>query len=229
MRQSVRRHARAIAVPPLTEPRIVMRGRVLHDEHCVSCHGAPGVAPEAYALGLTPHTRQSRAHGARMVPRRAVLGRQARHQDDGHAGMGVSSGRRRHLGDRRLSAGSGPRIAAAVSVRGIERYTFGPPRAQPAPTLAATRPGAWKVAIQQYACASCHVIPGIVGARATVGPPLTGIAIRGFIAGILPNTVDNMVRWLQAPQAVYSEGAMPNLGVTERDARDIAAYLSTLK
>ena len=46
---------------------------------------------------------------------------------------------------------------------------------------------------------------------------------------MIPNTRDNMVRWLQAPQSVYPEGAMPNLGVTEGDARDIAAYLDTLK
>ena len=62
-----------------------------------------------------------------------------------------------------------------------------------------------------------------------MGPPLTGIATRGFIAGIVPNNADNMIRWLQAPQAMYPEGAMPNLGVTDRDARDIAAYLDTLK
>src|SRR5262245_44340774 len=54
MRQSVRRHARDIDVPALGDPAIVARGRALHDAHCARCHGAPGVAPEAFALGLVP-------------------------------------------------------------------------------------------------------------------------------------------------------------------------------
>jgi cytochrome c1 len=84
-------------------------------------------------------------------------------------------------------------------------------------------------ALYQYACATCHSIPGIVGANAPVGPPLTQIGTRGFIAGVLPNTPQNMVRWLRHPQAVSPKSAMPDLGVTEHDARDIAAYLSTLR
>ena len=86
-----------------------------------------------------------------------------------------------------------------------------------------------KVAVQQYACVTCHRIPGIVGAHAPVGPTLEGIATRGVIAGMLPNTTENMVRWLRDPQRWHAGNAMPNLGVTERDARDIAAYLDTLK
>jgi cytochrome c1 len=37
-----------------------------------------------------------------------------------------------------------------------------------------------------------------------------------------------MVRWLQAPQKLKPGSAMPDLGLSERDARDIAAYLETL-
>jgi mono/diheme cytochrome c family protein len=84
-------------------------------------------------------------------------------------------------------------------------------------------------AIDQYACVTCHAIPGIVGPNAPVGPPLEAIGTRGFIAGVLPNTPQNMVRWLRQPQAVNPRSAMPELGVTERDAQDIAAYLATLK
>ena len=101
--------------------------------------------------------------------------------------------------------------------------------AVPAAKPATPDPARGRMAMQQYACATCHLIPGIVGAQATVGPPLSGIATRGFIAGIVPNNADNMIRWLQTPQAMVPEGAMPNLGVTDRDARDIAAYLATLK
>ena len=69
----------------------------------------------------------------------------------------------------------------------------------------------------------------MVGAAAPVGPPLDGIGTREIVAGTLPNTTGNMVRWLRAPQELNPLSAMPDLGVTERDARDIAAYLSTLK
>jgi cytochrome c2 len=84
-------------------------------------------------------------------------------------------------------------------------------------------------AINQYACVTCHEIPGIVGANAPVGPPLKGIASRLMLGGVLPNSPENMVRWLRFPQQVAPRTAMPNLGVTERDARDIAAYLATLR
>jgi cytochrome c len=83
--------------------------------------------------------------------------------------------------------------------------------------------------IRSYGCGTCHSIPRVSGATATVGPNLEGIASRAYIAGVLPNTPDNMVRWIQNPQAVDDKTAMPNLGVSARDARDIAAYLYTLK
>jgi cytochrome c2 len=82
--------------------------------------------------------------------------------------------------------------------------------------------------IEQYACVTCHRIPGVVGANAPVGPPLQGMGTRGFIAGVLPNTPENMVRWLREPQRVNPMSAMPTLGLSERDARDIAAYLRQL-
>ena len=63
---------------------------------------------------------------------------------------------------------------------------------------------------------------------APVGPPLAGIARRAFIAGVLPNTDDNMVRWLRAPQQIDPRSAMPTLGLGAQDAADIAAFLRTL-
>jgi cytochrome c1 len=83
--------------------------------------------------------------------------------------------------------------------------------------------------IRGYGCTSCHTIPGIPEAEAQVGPPLTSIASRSYIAGVVTNTPENMVRWIRDPRAVDSLTVMPNLGVTDSDARDIAAYLYTLK
>jgi cytochrome c2 len=84
-------------------------------------------------------------------------------------------------------------------------------------------------AIGRYGCAACHTIPGIRGANAAVGPPLTRIASRSYLAGQIQNTSANMVRWIQHPREVEKGTAMPEMGVTDSDARDIAAYLYTLR
>lgn len=86
-----------------------------------------------------------------------------------------------------------------------------------------------RIALQQYACTTCHIIPGIVGAKGLAGPPLTAWANRVYIAGILPNTPDDLVLWLQDPPRISPGTAMPGLGVTERDAWDMASYLFSLK
>jgi len=85
-----------------------------------------------------------------------------------------------------------------------------------------------RAAIQRYGCMSCHTVPGVPGAQGTAGPPLTDFADRSYIAGMLLNTADNLVHWIQHPQEVVPGNDMPELGVTDNDARDIAAYLYTL-
>ena len=82
-----------------------------------------------------------------------------------------------------------------------------------------------RVLIGQIGCGSCHAIPGVAGANGMVGPPLKGVGERTIIAGVLPNTPDNMIRWLEAPQSVVPGNAMPNMELTQNDAKDIAAYL----
>jgi len=89
--------------------------------------------------------------------------------------------------------------------------------------------GRGSAAISRYGCGSCHIIPGISGATGLVGAPLSGIANRIYIAGVLRNTPDNMIRWIEDPHAVDDKTVMPNLGVTHQDAIDIAGYLYTLK
>ncbi|MFL5615026.1 MAG: c-type cytochrome [Gemmatimonadaceae bacterium] len=86
-----------------------------------------------------------------------------------------------------------------------------------------------KAAIEMYGCGSCHTIPGVRDANGLVGPPLMMWSRRTYIAGEVPNTPDFLVRWIEMPQAIEPGTAMPNLGVTEGRARDIAAYLYTIK
>lgn len=86
-----------------------------------------------------------------------------------------------------------------------------------------------KQAIAKYGCVACHTIPGIDNAVANVGPPLTKVAVRQYLGGHLINTPDNMIKWIRRPQEIDPNNAMPTLGVTEQDGRDIAAYLYTLR
>ena len=84
-------------------------------------------------------------------------------------------------------------------------------------------------AIRRFGCGACHTIPGIRGADALVGPSLDRIASRMYIAGHMINEPRAMIDWLRDPRHHRSPTAMPTLGLTEQDARDIAAYLYTLK
>ncbi len=86
-----------------------------------------------------------------------------------------------------------------------------------------------RAVIEGYGCGSCHTIPGITGADGLVGPPLLWWSRRTFIAGELPNTPENLVHWIRSPQSVETHTAMPTLGLSEQQARDVAAYLYTLR
>jgi len=100
---------------------------------------------------------------------------------------------------------------------------------QRAHALTGGDPRAGHAAIQQRPCGGCHQIPGVPGAVGKVGPPLSGFAGRTYIAGRLNNQPDNLVAWLMDPHAIDPESAMPPMGLSNREARDIAAYLYTLK
>jgi len=236
MRQSVRLRARDIREPPLADETMALRGAGCFRDKCVQCHGAPGVAPGEPGRSMQPlpgplvdarrHWRARELywvtrHGLRMSGMPAW---EFRLQDEELWELVAFMQR---LPD--LNAG---------------QYADWVRRAPPAP---ACGPGALRssapvviasfppdiergrTALHQNACNACHIIPGVVGASVYVGPPLQGIASRQFIAGTLPNTPDNMMRWIMQTQQVKPGTAMPQLGVGERDARDIAGYLATLR
>jgi cytochrome c2 len=83
--------------------------------------------------------------------------------------------------------------------------------------------------LRQFGCGTCHDIPGVVAGDGTVGPPLGGVARRVYLAGVLPNTPPNMVAFIREPQKVDPRTAMPAMGVTEGQARDMTTYLYTLR
>lgn len=86
-----------------------------------------------------------------------------------------------------------------------------------------------KALMGKYGCAACHVIPGLPEYQLTSpGPPLAGFAERAYVAGVVPNKTENLVKWIMSPQSINPRTAMPRLGVKKAEAQDMAAYLYTL-
>lgn len=100
---------------------------------------------------------------------------------------------------------------------------------RPIVSISGGSPDRGETAIRKYGCYTCHTIPGIKGADALVGPSLENMGLRTYIAGHLPNTPENMISWIQDPKSHRDPTAMPDMDVTDQDARDIAAYLYTLR
>ena len=113
-------------------------------------------------------------------------------------------------------------LAILLCAFALAACTKAPPRTEP---ITGGDPRAGRALIARYGCASCHKIKGIAHADSQVGPPLDEIRSRGYIAGVLPHNTDNLIKWIQHPRQVVPNTAMPELGVTRAEARDMAAYL----
>lgn len=103
------------------------------------------------------------------------------------------------------------------------------PQYQAREILSAGNANRGRTLMQQYGCPSCHVIPGVKGAVGHVGPPLTELARRTYLAGRILNTPEGLMRWVMHPKSVDENTAMPEMNVSERDAADIASFLLTLR
>ena len=90
-------------------------------------------------------------------------------------------------------------------------------------------PDAGKKTLARRNCNACHKIPGVESSRATGGPNLEHWTQRQLIAKRYPNTPENLIHWIQDPRAMVDTTYMPSMGVQEKEARDIAAYLYTLE
>lgn len=225
--RATRRRAGDVAVPPLGSPAQLTRGAACYRDHCLQCHGGVGVAPHGIGLSMQPlpgplvdaaHRWQARE--LYWITREGIK-------------MSGMPAWRHRLADEDLWA-----VVAFVQ----QLPTLGAPafrrQLDTAPTSCVDSTPAWppppdaergRIALQQHACASCHVIPGLTGADVHVGPPLAGLARRERIAGVLANTPEQLVRWIRDPQSAKPGTAMPTLGVSEDAARDMAAYLGTLR
>lgn len=231
MRRSVAARTHAIVVPNLDDPKLVDAGMRHFVRYCAQCHGAPGVAPQPLAIGMIPAptnlvstVRQWPAADLYWVIKHGIK-------------LTAMPAWNYQLGENELWE----TVAFLKALPALSPDTYAQ-RAAALPSAAIAvageraqeplRPGnreAGRNAIKQYLCATCHEIPGFPGAENEVGPRLAGFAKQRYIGGMLLNTPENRVRWLRDPRAVDPHSAMPNLGLTEQDARDIAAYLAELR
>ena len=112
------------------------------------------------------------------------------------------------------------------------KRTAAPEAPAPAP---ASPPGGGNAArgpqlAAQYGCHACHVIPGVPGAQGMLGPSLQGLASRPTISmGTVQNTPANLAQFIQDPATLNPQSSMPPSGASDDDARDLAAFLLTLK
>jgi cytochrome c1 len=79
--------------------------------------------------------------------------------------------------------------------------------------------------MRRYGCSGCHTIPGVAGADGQVGGSLANIGKRVYIGGVATNNADHLIRWIVSPQSFSPHSAMPATGISEAEAKDVAAYL----
>lgn len=230
--------ARSVQLPADFAPTADPQGVALYRKHCAQCHGAPGVPPAEFALGMMP-VPSNLVAAARDRPPREIYwfirfglkmsGMPAWEMRMSEADMWRLTALVEALPT--LSPADYKALAAEVPTRtdalvSVQSEATGEASATGA---AIGDPERGRVAMQVHGCLQCHMIPGLVGKpHPHVGPTLGEAGSRRYIAGVLRNTPENMVRWIMDPQAVDPLSAMPDLGVPEALARDMAAYLYTV-
>ncbi len=208
---------------------MVERGAHCYIDKCIQCHGAPGVAQDEIGRSMQPIPGPLVDAASHWEPQQLYW-----ITANGIKMSGMPAWRFR-LPEQDLWALTAfmqrlPQLTATDFDALMRKYEG---RRCEAPEVAGNQqptidPERGRLALTQYACNACHLIPGVTGSDVHVGPPLAGIADRQLIAGSVPNTPDQMVRWIRDPRSIDPHTAMPDMRVGERDARDIAAYLATL-
>jgi mono/diheme cytochrome c family protein len=229
MRRSVQTRAARLEAPAdLRSDARRTVGAACYRALCLRCHGGPGVAPEPWTPGLQPLPGPLIDAARRWRP--AEIYWITRH------GIKMSG---MPAWDFRLDDDALWSVAAFVEhLAVLTPAAFRASLAAADPAACPPHPGARiasadaktqaRIVLRQYACVGCHTIPGVVGADVHVGPPLAGFGRRSLIAGRLPNSADNLVRWIVEPASVDPQTAMPAMGVAPEHARQIADYLLEL-
>jgi len=225
MHESVRNHASGIAPKMPTDDASLRAGAALYRANCIACHGGPGVAVANFAKSMQPvpgplvdAARRWKAPEMYWIVRHGIktsgMPAWQFHMSDAQIWQVVGFlSRLPHLTPQQFAVFDAGVAAAAKP----DRPASGP-----------GDPVRGQVALAQYACQSCHIIPGVTGSKVHVGPQLAGFGRQERIAGRLDQSPQNLVRWIRDPRGVDPLTAMPDMGVTEEDAVDMAAYLRAL-
>jgi cytochrome c1 len=244
MRRAVQARAADVAEPGNRfDAPVLRRGAACYREHCVACHGGPGVAQSDVGKSLQPlpgplvdAARRWRGreiywitrHGIKMSGMPAWELRLSDAELWAVAGFVERLAQLSPAGYEAAMAQARPLSCptASAQVAGCQSEDCNAPAtADLAPLQPRDADTRARLALNQYACSACHRIPGVAGPNTDVGPPLDALGRRERIAGRLPATEDALVRWLRDPQGVKPGTAMPRLGVTEEHARLMAQYL----
>jgi mono/diheme cytochrome c family protein len=235
--RSVAFHARRITPPELKDAALVRQGLALYRELCVSCHGAPGVDPDPVGRGMNPNPPRLALAAPDYADREIYWIIKNGFKMAGMPGFEVG-----HTERELWALTAFVRRIPQLSDEEYERMQLvldGTLSEDSVPWLPAGDQGLARMRthgdsergralLGQFGCGSCHVIPGVPRAAGSAGPPLFGWSDRHYIAGLLINNPDNLVRWIVDPQRMDPGTVMPALGVDSAQALDIAAYLFTL-
>jgi cytochrome c1 len=120
----------------------------------------------------------------------------------------------------------GPAVPTAAPTAPPFRAEVRPRIPTPAPGIASGDPATGQRLFVEAGCGGCHTLHGLPGAIGISGPNLTNVGLRPTLAGeAVANTPQSMVAWLLDPPAVKPGATMPRVGLTERQAQDVAAFL----
>lgn len=234
---------RADAHPPpadLLARERVMQGAACFRDRCVACHGAPGVAPQAFALGMQPvptslveATRHWRPQDLYWITRNGIkmsgMPAWEYRLEEGELWAVVAflealplmtPDQYRALADPRQGLAAGGPAPGPPTPRCDGLVDAPAPLVPPLSSADLARR-----AFRQHGCTACHAIPGVVGPDTSNGPRLSGLAGRERIGGKAFPTEDGLAAWIRDPRAIDAHTAMPTLGVSETQARLMARYL----
>ena len=78
---------------------------------------------------------------------------------------------------------------------------------------------------RRTACVNCHTVAG-TAATGRFGPDLTHLMSRDTIAsGAVPNTPENLRRWIRNPDAIKPGSLMPAMHLNDHELDAVTAYL----
>ena len=220
---SVRAASRDIDVPPLNDAAMIRQGIACFQQHCVLCHGAPGIALSKAAQGMLPipttlveATRDWSPESLYYITKKGIR----------MTGMPAWEFR---LSEQSLWATVAFLQTLPSLTESRYRQLSSVTQATSCPTNtgspALTSHERGDVLLRQYACHSCHRIQDVIGPETYLAPALIDWPKRKYIAGVMPNTENNLVQWIRNPQSISPQTLMPNLDVPESHAREMAAYL----